>query len=191
MNIKDDREVLVDNSSIPAPRKKINWESYYANDPRGKSEGTILLSQYDWKPITDCELYKAGDIVFEKNAKNGIIKATFEFEVRNESARFSWRNDSFPYSTIHIPIAKKGNPIDWYIAFNDDLNRAALMDINDIRRSNSTITDTYNDKTKEKTEGEEFVDVSCSYAKMFRKIEGKWIRSSKNGGTWISPIIHK
>lgn len=167
--------------------KKFKQSSYDENDPLAKAEGVILLKQYGWEVIKGKELFKLGDLYFSKTINNKIETKLIEFERRGD-CKLDWTKDCFKWPTLHIPQRKAGKTsiYDYYIAFNFNLNRAALIKREDIISSKIIYIDTINHKTKEITKNEPFHDVDCSKICFLKKINSKWIKSNKCGRIWVN-----
>lgn len=109
-------------------KRSFNKEIYDQVDMSAKLVLKKLIetnSEYTLESDLDEELYKAGDIVFQKGNK----KIIFENEVRYDFDRIV---ESF--LTIHIPIRKQNTPAHYYVVWKPDFCQFILIKLKDIRK---------------------------------------------------------
>jgi len=159
--------------TITQNKKKFSHKLYAENDIRGKKESIMFLKNLGFQCIDKDEKYKEGDLIFKRDDK--II--TIEVEVRGKR---SWDNGHFPFKTIHIPLRKKDEPVDYYFSFSNSLNNLIIIKSSIVKNEiNRETINTQNDVSLEITHNETFQNISIEKTTEYCKINNNWQRIRK------------
>lgn len=111
------------------------------------------------------ELYKNGDLIFNKGNK----KVVFENEVR-----FDFDKITQDWNTIHIPIRKRNTPANFYIVWNKPLTQFILINLNKVKKywDNVILVKCNHEMSQNVDYEEKFIDIP--------KEETQWYIIGKN-----------